>query len=219
MRLVIFFIYCSPFFCNPLNYADNFLKTLFAKGIVKNFDHDKIYLHEDSLSLNDDNINICYLDQILLQAQYLNIDDAGFYLKYIDLLGLKSCNSLQFSGLQLCSKKSNSLSEKSNREIFDQSSQSYNEAMMHYKEAREHLLDAVIHAGGAAASFEFCLPLSGLEIYKSVESIKKMCDEFLKGYEIEHGDSESSHFSRSDWIDHPSNFQPDYQTDTLKLHD
>lgn len=229
MKFILFFIYFNAASCNLFYYADKVLEILFLSNCIKNFDQNHIYLKEESLSIRNENFVIADENRALFQTHFLNINGQGCYLDYQDLFNLTWIDSLDIEKIQTCSKTSdnvkigfkeeNGLSNRSNKEVLEKSNQQYKEAMIHYREAREHLIDAIIHAGGAAASLEFCLPLSGLEIYKSAESIKKMCDEYLKGYELEHGGSKSNHDSRSDWTGDPSNFQPEYETDTLKLHD
>lgn len=169
------------------NCEENLIEYLYELDVIKDYQNDLIELNVEKVLIYKNQVKLCLLDSWFVDLPKLNINQSGLFLDSEGLFLLcKSMTEEKKKSFDLCSKK-----------------ETNPEAAKHYDEAKSHGLAFLGHSAGAAASLGLP-PLAVIETYNAVQSLKKMADEYLKGWDIEHNNNTQS---RSDWRDHEDNSQ------------
>jgi len=186
-----FFLFSCLIFSVDLIYSDRYVSNLIEYlcdlDVVKEFQNDFIELNINKVFIDDNQVRLLLSDVWIVDLPKVNILGDGLYLDSEGIFLLcKSITEEKIYNFELCAKKEMNL-----------------EAFKHYQEARSHGWDFLGHSLAAGSLVEIP-PLAVIESFNAVQSLKKMADEYLKAWDIEH--NKNSHV-KSDWRDHEDNSQ------------
>lgn len=225
-----FFLHAKP--CDSAKY--DIFSALYFLNTIEDFDDNYIKINRDKIFIRDNSILLNLLPNVNIEIPRVNIENGNFLLEWEQMREIcTEILDLPDHQVSVCAK----------REVRENNSNksSSDEAKQHYDAARNHGLAFLGHSLGAAATFVDMPPLSALEIYNAVISLKEMSNEYLKGWDKEHSNLKNTlnekedkknkgkdkdfdvnanyHSIRSDLTDHLDNLSSGSENNPYERHD